>query len=633
MKRMSNFLFFLILVSFKIYASQNIEEIIKNSPTSGKFPDASGAILFSSHTFRLEEGFINEEYLRVLKVFTLTGREKFSDFRIPFDREKEKIELIMARTYKSDLTFVEVEKGAINDVTPLHLSGADVYSNLIQRVVSFPAVDPLKSLVIHYLKKGMNKEENIDGIVYFQADEPILKKELRIVIPKHKELKYKISGLSSDLKMEMSGEYKVYTMSVNNSPQIKEEEFMPPESKLYSKIIFSTYKDWKEATSSFASSFYKAVKISEDIKRFTEKLTEDCKSIDEKIKRIFSFVSREVKNVELDFGEGGYSIHSSDEVLHNRYGDWKDKTALLVSMMKVVGLDSYPVLTVRERIEPLKDIPTMKQFNVVLVAVPKGEDYIFLSPFANDSFFGYFLEGKDSEGLIVKPDKVEFVRVHFIEDLKSIARSEMVGEINERGDLKGKIFVEVSGIFDKIARKELKDKTEREREIFFKESINRLFEEGKTQRYKLSNLKDIFERANISQDFLAERFGVFQGNILLINIPGTPYSFSNLISYPRLAKRNYPFYIQDECEILSDFRLIIPREFKPIYLPEKIASKKDYGEFELITSFDKEKSEITIKKKILILKREIPVQDYEEFKSIMDTFGLAKNRLILLEKR
>ncbi len=634
MKKIDRLILFVLLICLPIFSQQKIEEIIKNSPSSGKYPDASGAILYSFQHFKLGvEGFREEENLRILKIFNVHGREKFSDFRIPFDKEKEKIELIMGRTYKSDLSYVEVEKGAINDVTPPHLSEADIYSNLVHRIVSFPAVEPLKSLVIHYRKEGIEKEENIDGIVYFQTDEPVLKKELKIEIPKEKDLRYKVINLNADLKKELEGDWKIYTINVSDSPQIKSEEFMPPENEISSRVIFSSYKDWNEAVSLFSRSFYSAVQISEALKKFTEDLTKETKSNEDKIKKIYNFIARDIRNVELNFGEGGYIVHNAEKVFQNRYGDWKDKAVLFVTMLKIAGIDSFPVLANRERIPIVKDVPTMKQFNTVLVAIPERENYIFLSPFSSDTHFGYFIEGKDSEGLLIKPGSSEFVKINCLDSKKSISKSEIIGRIDKNGNLNGKILVELSGLFDKMARKELKDKTSKELEIFFKESLNRLFEDGKSISFNLSDLKDIFEKVSVSQEFFAEKFALFQGNVILLNIPGTPYPFAGLPVAPRLSKRTYPFRIPDETEIIGEIKITVPEGFEPLYIPEGIDSKKDFGEFQFSVSFDKAKSEIIVKKRFVLSKRDISLENYDDFKNIIDSLGIAKNKLILLEKR
>lgn len=65
--------------------------------------------------------------------------------------------------------------------------------------------------------------------------------------------------------------------------------------------------------------------------------------------------------------------------------------------------------------------------------------------------------------------------------------------------------------------------------------MNRLFEEVKSIGFHLSNLKDIFEKVSVFQEFSAEKFALYKGNVMLLNIPGTPYSFAALSSAPRLS--------------------------------------------------------------------------------------------------
>ena len=121
-------------------------------------------------------------------------------------------------------------------------------------------------------------------------------------------------------------------------------------------------------------------------------------------------MAREVRSVRLNFGEGGYAVNAADAVLRNRYGDWKDKSALLAAMLKAVGVEAFPVLAGSDAIPLAEDVPSLKQFDCVLVAVPRGGGYFFLDSFADDSQYGYFLNGKGAKGLIVKPGAVEIRR-------------------------------------------------------------------------------------------------------------------------------------------------------------------------------------------------------------------------------
>jgi hypothetical protein len=618
-----------------IFAQEKIEDIVKSAPSRGKYPDSSAVVVRAAQTFTLDKnGNKTEEYFRVLEVFTLTGREKFSDFRIPFDKNDEKVEVLLAKTFKPDSSSVDVEQKAINDVTPPALAEAEMYANILHRVLSFPSVDPGNVLAIRY-KKDKEKAENIDGLVLFQFDEPIVRKELKIIIPQEKSLRYRIKSLKADFAEEGVGGEKIYSLLATDSPQIKPEEFMPPLDELASRVIFSTFKDWEEACLQFSDSFFEAVNPSEEIKKITEEIVKGASSQDDKIKKIFFFVAKEIRNVRFKFGEGGYDVHHAETVLKNRYGDWKDKSALLVTMLKAAGVAAYPVLINSRSIAPEEDVPTLKQFDAILVAVPgdRKEDYLFLNPFADDSLFGYFFEGKDAKGLMVKPGVVEFTPVRCLPEAESVLRNDVSVEIDEKGDIQGKISSELSGFFDKIGRQQLKDKTAKELDVFYSESINKICEDAKALKNQLTDPKDLAQKIKIAQEFSGRNFGIFQGKIMLITIPQIPYVFSDLPSVPSLAKRQYPFRLSGESEIISTVTLKIPADFKPLYLPEAYSFQKDCGDFSFSTAFDKAQSLVVIKKTLVFKKRDIPVDQYDEFKKIMDSFGITKNTLILLEKK
>ncbi len=119
---------------------------------------------------------------------------------------------------------------------------------------------------------------------------------------------------------------------------------------------------------------------------------------------------------------------------------------------------------------------------------------------------------------------------------------------------------------------------------------------------------------------------------MLVPIPNMPYPFTEIPSAPSLAKRRYPFRMAAENEMFSTVSFKIPAGFKPLYLPEGFNHKTDYGEFSFGADFDPASATVTIKKTMLFKRRDIPLDQYDEFKKIIDSFGTTKNTVILLEK-
>ena len=613
---------------------ETVEEIVKSAPARGKYPDSSAVVVRSAQTFTLDNnGARRDRHFRALGIFTLTGREKFSDFRIPYDKNKDTIDILMARTYKGDATAVDIEEKAVNDLTPPELAEADLYANILHRVLSFPAVDPGSVLVIDY-EKERKGAGNVEGVVLFQFDEPMVKKELKIVIPRDKVLKYKVLGLTAPFEEETEGGQKTYRLIADNLTQIKPEEYMPPLAEIASRVVFSTFPDWEEAARAFSDSFFKAAVPSAEVKTFTEDLIKGIPGRNERIHRVFSFVVRDVRSVRFAFGEGGFEVNPAETVLKNRYGDWKDKSALLVAMLRAAGVDSHPVLVHSRSIPPEEDVPTLEQFDTVLVAVDcgAGEGPLFLNPFADDSLFGYFREGRGSRGLVVKPGAVGFVPVRCLAEAESVLQTEIAAEIGPDGAIKGKVTAEFGGFFDQRGRRELKDMTAKELDVFYKESVNKIGEDAEALRNELSDPKDLTRKLKISQEFSAQDFAVFQGPIMLIHLPQVPYAFAEVPS-PSLAARRYAFRLPGEAEVRSEIVLKVPAGFEPLYLPEGFSFAKEYGDFSFAVSYEPDRSSVIMKRTALFKTKEIPLDRYDEFKTIMESFGLTKNNLILLEKK
>lgn len=623
-----------LAVSLTAPGQESVEDVVKRAPSRGKFPRAIAAVVKDARTMRLDGGGNTIlDYFRVTEIFNLTGREKYSDFRIRLDKSRQNLDVLLARTYRGDLSFSDVEPGAVNDVTPPHLAQADMYSGIVHRVLSFPAVDPGSCLAVRFRRTTTDAPGDLSDVVLFQDEEPIQEKELKIVLPAAKSLKYKLIGLEEDFLVKESGGERIYTLAVSNAAAVKPEEHMPPLEEVASRVVFSSWPDWDAAVRRFAASFEAAVKPDGRIAALAADLTAKASSPDEKILRIFLFTTVEVRNVTLPFGEGGFETHSAGTVLANRYGDWKDKAALLVALLRSAGFEAYPVLAHSRSVPVVEDVPCLEQFDCILAAVLRGGDILFLNPFAQDAQYGHLPVADGSRGLVVKAGASEFRTIRRLPGTESVSRSEISGEMDAGGDLRGRISSRVGGHFDRWARRELKDKTETERRDFFAEALNKLHQDTEAGAWSVSDLNDLTRPVEAGQEFAARDFGLSQGKIILLYLPDIPYEFAGRDLTPRLAQRTHALRLPDAMDISLSVTIKVPEDHKPLYLPEGFIVDKEYGRFSLAATFDPARSELRFERRLALTQKDIPPESYEEFKAAMDAFFLPRNTLVLLEKK
>ena len=95
-----------------------------------------------------------------------------------------------------------------------------------------------------------------------------------------------------------------------------------------------------------------------------------------RLSRITSYIQENVRYFVIMKGIGGWQAHYAGDIYRNRYGDCKDKTTLLISMLEAVGIRAHYVVVaagpLRGIIDP--DAPSLMANHVITaIELPDGE--------------------------------------------------------------------------------------------------------------------------------------------------------------------------------------------------------------------------------------------------------------------
>ncbi len=75
-----------------------------------------------------------------------------------------------------------------------------------------------------------------------------------------------------------------------------------------------------------------------DVKALADSITSQSASGREKVRTIFKWVQKNIKYIAIEDGDNGFVPRQASLVLKRRYGDCKDKTSILVAMIRSQGL-------------------------------------------------------------------------------------------------------------------------------------------------------------------------------------------------------------------------------------------------------------------------------------------------------
>ncbi|MGC2516506.1 MAG: transglutaminase-like domain-containing protein, partial [Terriglobales bacterium] len=155
---------------------------------------------------------------------------------------------------------------------------------------------------------------------------------------------------------------------------------MPPLSGVAGQMIVSflpaggtsrknEIANWHSMGSWYGSLISERMDASEPMKQQVNVLTAGKTTPLQKMQAIAGFVQHDIRYVAIELGIGGWQPHAAPEVFSHRYGDCKDKTTLMRTMLRQIGVDSYHVVINTQRGSVTRETPAHNGFNHVIVAI------------------------------------------------------------------------------------------------------------------------------------------------------------------------------------------------------------------------------------------------------------------------
>ncbi len=113
---------------------------------------------------------------------------------------------------------------------------------------------------------------------------------------------------------------------------------------------------------------------SPEIKQKVGALTASAPTVLDKMNALATFVQHDIRYVAIELGIGGWQPHPATDIFTHHYGDCKDKSNLMRSMLKEIGVNSYPVGINMERgsITPLTPAYRGFDHHIIAIQLPDG---------------------------------------------------------------------------------------------------------------------------------------------------------------------------------------------------------------------------------------------------------------------
>jgi len=604
--------------------SSGFQELLDSIPPQEKFPDASYYVVTDSMVIKmLPDGGYEKEVYQLMKAYSYRGKKQLSNYKISYNADFEEIELIRGRTINPEGVF-PVDSTEVNEITTPGYSDAMVYAKLSQMVVSLPAFAESSVSEIHYkVRTKIKPPVPFGGMHVLVGEEPARKIFFAVTSPQGKKINY--LSVSGAPEPEVSGQQVAWT--IEDYPGMQYEPDIPTLREICPTALYATSRNWRDEAENIAGMLLPRAVPNEMITSLAESLAQD-KSSEEAVEAILFYLQEKFNRIHVSPNLIGYRPNDAGQVFDNGYGDSRDLAILLSAMLRSVDIPNSPVL-VSSSGANIWDLPTVHQFDrVVVIAEIDGKE-IYLDPMQQYSPTGFLGSANGEKAFSIKPGESGLKQIPpFTPDDNRVTFFYNL-ILEEDGSISGTVITETNGDAAGTLRSMFRHAKKSKKKQKFQKAASNIADGAKIEgETKLEGIEKNSGIALAELSFSADNFLTIQDRMAILWLPKSPFS---LVDLPDISKdeREFPIFNSLPMKYEKRFNISFPEKYKLVYVPPTTHIENEVGSMDIDSQMGEHSMQIRV---VLNLKmKRINPEEYNKLQTLIRNMTAKRFRIVLLE--
>ena len=584
-------------------------------------------------TLRFEnDGTGRKETVTRIRVQSEAGVQQWGQIQIGYNSANEKVEIAYVRVIKADGTIVKAGDDAVQDLSTPVEREAPVYTDFRQKHITVPGLRPGEVLeydivtVIHTPLAPGQFWTDYD----FDKNNIMLDEELDIDVPADRAIKLK-NKPGMDPKITEANGRRIYHWASSHLERDDDTKEKDKQKKRKNPddqrpdVQLTTFVSWEQIGRWYASLDKDRRAPSPEVRAKAEELTKGLTSDMDKVEALYDYVARNFRYVSLSLGLGRYQPHAAADVLHNQYGDCKDKHTLLASLLEAEGFHASSVLINSSRkLDP--DVPSPSQFDHVITMLPMGQgkdkQEVWMDTTAEVAPFrllAYPLRNKLA--LVIPEDGTPHLETTPADTpMPDSEISEVDGTINQIGKLEAHVHYTFRGDEELMLRSIFRRVPEAQWQRVI-ENVNAGMG-GEITNLKISDPAATREAFTMSYDIAKPNFLDWSKKKSDLTLPLCQFNLQDFGSGDDLDAGADPLKLGPKAEYIYKIKLKLPATYTA-QAPLPFSLKRDYAEYQ--ATYKLEGTTLTATRTLDMRQDELPVarvEDYAAFRhAVMSDLG------------
>jgi transglutaminase-like putative cysteine protease len=258
-----------------------------------------------------------------------------------------------------------------------------IYNGTLQALLFVDDVRKGDVLEYSYTIKGFNpifnNKYSDEFVTAFPS--PVYNLYYKIVVPVGRTIHVKNSGESVTADVHVSGTGAIYEWKKTMVSSVHPDDHLPSWYNPYPEIMVSEFNSWKEVNNWAVALFPKNILLSKQLQQKINEIQAANATTQGRVRAALRFVQDDIRYMGIEMGVHSHKPCDPNKILKQRFGDCKEKSYLLCTMLQAMGIEASPVLINTTDKKALnEELPSPGDFDHVTVRTRLNDVYYWFDP-------------------------------------------------------------------------------------------------------------------------------------------------------------------------------------------------------------------------------------------------------------
>lgn len=368
----------------------------------------SSSILLDDRQIRVSDKGAERYYHYAQRIETTAGLNDLSQLKLYFEPSYQQLTIHSIHVYRGGSTIDALKPSEIKVIQKEDQLDQQLYNGTLAALIFMN--DLRVGDVVDYAYSVSGENPVLGGRfadrVYLADSQAAQRLIVRVVWPTHRSLEIKKQHTSLEPVVQAAGDETEYLWDRLDVSAVEREDSTPGWVERFPAVDLTEFKNWADVVQWALPLFKVSVTSPPQLEAKVQGWKTQFQTPEARLVAALRFVQDEVRYLGIEMGRYSHQPSQPASVFNRRFGDCKDKSFLLSTILNGLGIDAAPALVNARTGKSLDNWqPSPFAFNHVIVQVRLGSRTYWLDPTISSQRggLGSYYDPPYARALVLRP--------------------------------------------------------------------------------------------------------------------------------------------------------------------------------------------------------------------------------------